>query len=547
MLASVLASRARHAIETVFIEPIQHFRWSYVPPLMIYFAAGVSGLIGIVGTFFVKEYLNLSAAFLAGLAFWAGLPWALKMPLGHLVDILWRRKAILVFMGAALIGASLLIMYSLTAHTETMTEILPAEVWFVLSALLAPTGYVMQDVVADAMTAEAIPTTDRAGKLYSEHDLKAMHTTMQTLGRFALISGLVAVAALNILAFDGIEQVPIAEKARIYSQIYLAALVIPVLSIAGVVLNELVLRARASRLRTQGFDKQFIQDNVFGRPPELSPDWWLLGGTLGFAMVTIAIGTAELPFSQELTFALSMAIVIFLLRRLVKVLAPVHQRSLVATAVIIFAFRAVPLPGPGATWFEIDVLGFDQQFIAVLSLITSCLALIGMLLIRPLVSSRSLAWIVVALTLVSAMLALPNIGLYYGVHEWTAAATNGVVDARFIAILDTAVESPLGQIAMIPMLAWIARSAPEHLKATFFAVMASFTNLALSASSLLTRYLNQIFVVEREVLDPASKVVVTAANYDNLGHLLITTALLGLAIPLLAVWAVKRSAMESAQ
>ena len=62
-------------------------RWSYLPPLMVYLAAGISGLTAIVGTFFVKDYLGLSAAFLAGLTFWAGLPWALNMPLGHLVDI----------------------------------------------------------------------------------------------------------------------------------------------------------------------------------------------------------------------------------------------------------------------------------------------------------------------------------------------------------------------------------------------------------------------------------------------------------------------------
>lgn len=50
-------------------------------------------------------------------------------------------------------------------------------------------------------------------------------------------------------------------------------------------------------------------------------------------------------------------------------------------------------------------------------------------------------------------------GMYYGLHQWTAQLTNGMVDARFIALLDTALESPLGQIAMIPMLAWIANSA----------------------------------------------------------------------------------------
>ena len=57
---------------------------------------------------------------------------------------------------------------------------------------------------------------------------------------------------------------------------------------------------------------------------------------------------------------------------------------------------------------------------------------------------------------------------------------------------------------MIPLLAWIANNAPRRLKATYFAVMASFANLALSGSSLATKYLNMFFVVEREVHDPVS-------------------------------------------
>ena len=53
---------------------VRQFRWSFLPPLMVYFAAGISSLTAIVSTFFVKDYLDLSAAFLVGLAFWAGLP-----------------------------------------------------------------------------------------------------------------------------------------------------------------------------------------------------------------------------------------------------------------------------------------------------------------------------------------------------------------------------------------------------------------------------------------------------------------------------------------
>ena len=81
-------------LDDTFLDLGRQFKWTYLPPLMVYVAAGISGLTGIVGTFFVKDYLNLSAAFLAGLGFWAGIPWALKMPLGHLVDLIWERKVI---------------------------------------------------------------------------------------------------------------------------------------------------------------------------------------------------------------------------------------------------------------------------------------------------------------------------------------------------------------------------------------------------------------------------------------------------------------------
>ena len=49
----------------------RQMRLSYLPPLMVYLAAGIQALTGIVGTFFIKDYLDLSAQFLAALGFWA--------------------------------------------------------------------------------------------------------------------------------------------------------------------------------------------------------------------------------------------------------------------------------------------------------------------------------------------------------------------------------------------------------------------------------------------------------------------------------------------
>ena len=189
----------------------REMRWSYLPPLMVYVAAGVSGLTGIVGTFFVKDYLGLSAAFLASLGFWAGIPWALKMPLGHLVDLIWRWKAWLVWLGAAIIAASLLIMVGLISHTATMTAIAPKETWYVISALLAPLGYVLQDCVADAMTVEAVPAVDDQGRPIDPQTRKAMHTTMQMLGRVAIIGGTVLVGLINVWVFQGSSGLPEAQ------------------------------------------------------------------------------------------------------------------------------------------------------------------------------------------------------------------------------------------------------------------------------------------------------------------------------------------------
>jgi hypothetical protein len=534
-------------IDLTLVDLARQMRWSFLPPLMVYVAAGVSGLTAIVGTFFVKDYLGLSAAFLAALGFWVGIPWALKMPIGHLVDLIWRWKAMLVYFGASLIAASLGIMYLLIVHRAAMVVIAPAEAWFVASALLAPVGYVVQDVVADAMTVEAVPRHDEAGSPYSALRIREMHTTMQTLGRFAIISGSVFVAVLNIFMFSGIERMSEADKIRVYADIYLLALAIPAISVSGTALAAAQRRRRIAVLRQNGLDEAEIA-RIVAPPVEMAaPNWWILGGGLAFVFFTISLGLSAVPHAQEIIFVGSLVIVVFLMSRLIRELAPDVRRALVGTAIIIFAFRAVPLPGAGLGWFEIDVLGFDQRFLSVLSLIASLLALMGLILLRPLMAARSIAYIVVLLTLAGAVLSLPNIGLYYGVQNWTSAMTGGVVDARFIAVINTALESPLGQIAMIPMLAWIANNAPTHLKATFFAVMASFTNLALSASSLGTKYLNQIFLVTREVRDPATGTLQLAADYGELGWLLFTVLGVGLALPLAAVALVQASRLKTRQ
>jgi len=541
-----MSDRRLSRVRRSFLEMACEVRLSFLPPLMVYMAYGVSGLTNIVGTFFVKEYLGLSAEFLASLAFWANIPWVLKMPLGHLVDLLWRWKALLVVLGAGLIAVSLAIMIGLIGYTQFMRQLMPVEFWYVLSVLLLPVGYVIQDVVADAMTVEAVPKTEADGTAIEDDALRRMHTTMQTLGRVALVGGNIAVGLVNLYMFAGVEALPAQAKADVYQKIYAIALIIPAISVLGVCLAGLLKFREARRLYAHGFSRAQAYQMLGEKDPAPPPNWPLLIGSLVYVAFTISFGLSDAPFNQEIIFLGSMAIVLFLMNRLTKVLEPQARYVLVGSAVVIFFFRAVPTPGAASTWWMIDRLGFDQHFLAVLSLIGSTLALIGMFLFRRFMVVKSIAYVVGFLTIANTLLNLPTIGMYYGLHEWTAAHTGGVVNARFIALIDTALESPLGQVAMIPMLAWIANSAPRGYKATFFAVMASFVNLALSLAQLGTKYLNQIFTVTREVKDQVTGAIAVPADYSELGVLLIAANAATLLLPVAAIGFVKLTRLRTA-
>jgi MFS family permease len=497
-------------LKSDFLGIFREFRPSYLPPLMVYFAAGVSGFTGIIESFFVKDELGLSAAFLAGLGFWAGMPWALKMPVGHLVDLAWRWKSGFVYVGATLMASSLMIMVGLTGYTDRMAGILPVDVWYILSVLLAPIGFMLQDVVADAMTVEAVPGFRKDGTPIPREELQRMHVTMQTLGRIAIVGGGALVAGLGgwlATVFS-------------YALMYKISLVIPLISIMGVTLGDLMSRRRRKQLRRQGFGEEEIQRMLHPQDEKPSPNWYILGGSAVFVAVTLLVGLSDLALKQEIILVGSLGIIVLLMLQLLQEMDADKRREILGIAIIVFVFRAMPTPGAGAGWWQIDVLGFDEAFFGTLRQISAILVIVGMIALRGWMGRRSVPYVVAFLSVYGTVMSLPYLAMFYGFHEWTEATFG--FGARTIAIIDTMADSPMGQVAMIPMLAWIAREAPRHQKATYFAVMAAFTNLALSASSLATKYVNKIFIIER-------------GRYDELGNLFICVILASLVLPVLTV------------
>jgi hypothetical protein len=346
----------------------------------------------------------------------------------------------------------------------------------------------------------------------------------------------------NVILFRNVESLDQVDKIQLYGSIYIYALIIPLISIFGVILSNYLRNKKIRNLDTQGL--KFRDERGDERP---KVNWWILGGSLIFVIFSLSVGSFKIPYAQEIVFTGSVIIILFLMFNLIKELPENLRLTIVGTAVIIFIFRAMPGPGPGLTWFEIDVLNFNEQFFSILSLLASVLTLFGIVLLRPFMAKNTIAKIIVVLSIAGAILFLPSIGMYYGFHNWTSSITGGIVDAKFIAIINTALESPLGQISMIPLLAWIAKNAPSHLKATFFAVFASFTNLALSASALGTKYLNQIFEVTREVKDKVSGEIQTNADYSELGILLIIVTLITLILPIIFVFIINNSKYKTSE
>jgi hypothetical protein len=60
-----------------------------------------------------------------------------------------------------------------------------------------------------------------------------------------------------------------------------------------------------------------------------------------------------------------------------------------------------------------------------------------------------------------------------------------------------------------------------------------------------TKYLNEIFLVTREVKDPVSGEITVPADYGELGILMTASLLIGLLLPLAAVALVKMTRLRS--
>jgi len=455
------------------------FRAAYLPILVTYFAWGASGIAGVAALYFQKDTLRLTPADAAGIGFWLGLPWSMKMIVGVASDafpILGSRRKAYLILGTlcSLVG------YALVAWSVTTRD------GYLAAMLLVVIGFMIQDVVADALSVEVARSDDEVAQV-------------QTLGRVALLVGTISVGYASGVAAAALGPRPV----------FAIAAALPVVVAVAALFIRVPPRAAVPPAAAPA-----------DGPLEGGRTRLVLGVGLAYAAFSVGLELLDIPFTQEIVLAVSAVLIVVLLRQIGL------SRAVAISAFVIFLFRAVPGVGQGYSYWAIDHLGFDQQFLGLLAQVSSVLSLAGLLVFRKTITRRPVSFTIFWVTIAGFLLSLPTIGLFYGVNEWFG------LSPRAFAFIDTTISAPLGQLAMVPMLVLIAKSAPEGAEATTFAVMASLMNLALSASELGTRYLNTAFAV-------------TQQDYAGLGRLMILASLIGL-VPVLALPLLRREEARAA-
>jgi hypothetical protein len=469
------------------LNPIKAFRLRYLPLLMVYFTRGFIGLTAVTATYFMKDQISLSAAKLISLGIWTGLPWSIKIVFGSVIDgisLFGNHRKSYIYLGNFLILLGTLGMVD-HASTHILFNHLGQFGGLLITGLLATTGTVVAGIIASTM---AIELVDPAGDVQKELG------EIQVLTQIAL-----AIGSLGAAAITGF-------LAAHYSTavVFGLAAVCPVISI----ISTAVVRLNKP-----------THESVFNRT-------LIIAGGI-YAVVCVLCGLYLAGYAQPVIFALSFTVISSLMYWITKSMPKDIRIKFFISMIAIFLFRTTPGAGPGLSWFYINKMGFDQEFLGLLSLTGAISSLAILWFFMDYMASANIPKVLTWLTVLGTILSLPDIMVFYHINDLLH------ISARHLILVDTAAGTAIAELSMIPLGVIIAKNAPPEQRAIYISLTASLMNLALVCGDLLTKALNNWFVVTRE-------------DFSQLGQLLIWSLIISTALSILGLIVLKVSELRKA-
>lgn len=240
-------------------------------------------------------------------------------------------------------------------------------------------------------------------------------------------------------------------------------------------------------------------------------------GTGGYRNLLLATGFALfclLVRNQWAIFGAQMLVINFLLYRIGR-----GNSAFLVGCLAIFLFRVVPGYGPGYTWWTTTALNFDAEFLGHLRILSTVMDLAVLGLLAKWMAKGDIFRSLLVLTVVGALVSIPDFIIYYKLST---------IDPRHIMFLDTAIAAPLADLSMIPLGILIALNAPKEGRAMYMSLTASFMNMALVGSDLVTRTLNDMYTVTR-------------TDFTQLGKLMLAAFAISLILSLIGLILLRRS------
>ena len=464
--------------------PLKSCKVRYSPILIIYFCYGFSSFITIGQTFWIKDFLTLSAIELMHLGFWAYAPWTFKLLFAQIIaniTIAGNQRKSYIILGALLTLCGSTILVSIANKFMWVNVFGSVYHQLLLAGVLFTIGLVVQDIVADTLCAEIVDHNA------SPEEIKSEIGTIQILGRTSLMFAFFLSAGLGGYAAQNYN----------FADLVWVSFVPPIVSMISV----LTFKTR-----------------VIGNEDHCDSQITILG--ISIVLVSILSELLHMPYNQEIILVVNLILIGFLFKKLCADMSKSNIQELVLISIMIFAFRINPALGPADQWWLIDVFKFDPQFFGTLSQVSYFFGFLGTWLFSSYLIKKDISWVIMVLALTNAVLFLPEIGLAFGLQDWTLQHFG--FGAKTIVLLDTVMDGPASVLIMVPILAIGTYYAPKKHKPVWFSLSACFMNISLSGGILVGKWLNSIFTIER-------------GNYENITYLFVAKLIIIVVLPITTV------------